>query len=76
MAAARSVVAGVLEEIDERTRSAGAPVASRSLVGDRHARITWRWSDGTSVVLRFPNWSASLRWGREIDVRRAGGGDR
>jgi len=69
--AARSVVAGVLQEVEERTRSAGAPVASRALVGDRHARITWRWSDGASVVLRFPDWSASLRWGREVDAYRA-----
>ena len=74
--AARSVVAGVLEEVEARTRIAGAPVASRALVGDRHARITWRWSDGTSVVLRFPNWSTSLRWGREIDARHAGRGSR
>ena len=68
--AAQSVVAGVLQEVEERTRIAGTPVASRALVGDRHARIAWRWSDGAAVVLRFPNWSASLRWGRAVEARR------
>lgn len=67
---ARSVVASVLAEVDERSRRAGRPVAARALVGDRHARITWHWPDGSSIVLRFPHWSASLRWGREIDARR------
>ena len=69
-ASAEAVVAAAVREISARTSTSGPPIASRSVVGDRHARLAWRWRDGTSLVLRFPNWSESLRWGRPVEVRR------
>lgn len=72
----RSIVAEVVDELAERTRVYGPPVASRSVVGDRHARLVWRWQEGGAIVLQFPSWSESLRWGREVEVRRSDVGSR
>ena len=73
---AERVVEAAVREIAARTRASGPPVAARSVVGDRHARLAWRWQDGSSLVLRFPNWSESLRWERPIEVRRGDVGAR
>ncbi len=69
-ASAQSVVDEVAREVEARGRRSGPPIAARSVVGDRHARLAWSWGEGESIVLRFPNWSDSLRWGRPIDARR------
>lgn len=53
-------------EIEGRSGPAAGPFAS---VGDRSARLVWRWPAGETVELRFPDWSRRVRNGLEIIVR-------
>lgn len=40
-----------------------------SSVGDREARIIWRYSDGRQLGVRFPHWRRELRSGAAITLR-------
>lgn len=68
--AAEGVVSEVADAVAARIATDGPPVASVSVAGDHHARLVWRWRTGRPIVLRFPNWTESLRWGRPIEARR------
>jgi len=38
-------------------------------VGDREARIVWRYSDGSQLGVRLPYWRSELRSGAAITLR-------
>lgn len=44
-------------------------VGTYASVGDREARIVWRYSDGSQLGLRFPSWRSELRSGVAISLR-------
>lgn len=55
----------------DRERSAGDRRSMRtfSSVGDREARIVWRYSDGSQLGVRLPYWRSELRSGAAITLR-------
>lgn len=68
-AGGRGVVAAAVEAVAARSAAHGPPRGPFATVGDREARLAWRWNDGNELALAFPDWAEALRWRRPVGVR-------
>ena len=60
----------VIRELDRARSVGGRPsMGLFASVGDREARIVWRYADGSQLGVRFPNWQSELRRGDAITLR-------
>ena len=60
----------MIRELDRARSIGGRPsMGLFASVGDREARIVWRYADGSQLGLRFPNWQRELRRGDAITLR-------
>ena len=65
----QALVDRVLELVSEWNAIWGAPVGPIANVGDRKARIQWRWPlQGRSLELTFPGWKKELRRGGPVTM--------
>lgn len=60
----------VLDEVAAFEQARGPATAILSQVGDRAARLEWRWADGERVAVRWPRWQAELAAGQPVGFFR------
>jgi hypothetical protein len=59
-----------IRELDRVRSGMGRPLVGMfASVGDREARIVWRYSDGSQLGIRLPHWQSELRSGSGITLR-------